>query len=255
MGNVKRAHMVSRSYLRAWADSRNRVDVLDIEQGRGFTSAIGSATVVSYAYDPAVLTHDLEREFSGIESNGAPAIAKLRHGHQLSRDEMKDMTAFLDMHLERGRYADQTGIRTPAVLVKTDGSAEDAQFNLGDRLLLSRYMEGAVRLAALGVEQWPWEVREARSLATGDGAVLLWREKPGAEISVVTFPLSPTQLLVIGTGYEVQAPLNTLLAEHSRRWIVGTVGSLVKDQAAVIAGIRRAEPGQDYSAGSVERSL
>lgn len=156
MGNVKRAHMVSRSYLRAWADSRNRVDVLDIEQGRGFTSAIGSATVVSYAYDPAVLTHDLEREFSGIESNGAPAIAKLRHGHQLSRDEMKDMTAFLDMHLERGRYADQTGIRTPAVLVKTDGSAEDAQFNLGDRLLLSRYME----------EQFDWP-RSASSSGRG----------------------------------------------------------------------------------------
>lgn len=245
MTNVKRAHMVSKSYLRAWADARNRVDVLDIQQGRGFTSAIGNATVVSYAYEPEVLTHDLEGEFDRIESRGAPAIAKLRHGHLLTLKEKRDVVAFLDMHLDRGRYADQSDVRTPAVLMRTDGSAEDAVLNLGDRLLLSRFMEGPVRLARLGVEQWPWEVRDARSLATGDGAVLLWRENAGAEASIVTFPLSPAQLLVIGTGFIGQPPLNTLLAEHSRRWIVGTVGSLVKDQAAVIAAIRRAESGRE----------
>lgn len=243
MGNVKRAHMVSRSYLRAWADERNRVDVLDIQQGRGFTSAIGNATVVSYAYEPEVLLHNLEGEFDRIESRGVPAIVKLRAGHALTASDKDDVIAFLDMHLDRGRYADQSEVRTPAVLVKTDGSSGDASLSLGDRLLLSRHMEGVVRLAALGVAQWPWQVLEARSLATGDGAVLLWRQTDGAEVSLVTFPLSPTQLLVIGEGFPERAPLNTLLAQHSRRWIVGTVGSLVKGQAAVIAALRRAESG------------
>lgn len=150
MGNVKRAHMVSRSYLRAWADERNRVDVLDIQQGRGFTSAIGNATVVSHAYEPEVLPHSLEGEFDRIESRGVPAIVKLRARHAPTASDKDDVIAFLDMHLDRGRYADQSEVRTPAVLVKTDGSSEDASLSLGDRLLLSRHMEGVVRLAALG---------------------------------------------------------------------------------------------------------
>lgn len=115
---VKRAHMVSKGYIRAWADAGGRVDVLDLEQGRGFSSAIGNATVVSYAYDPEVLTHDLESDYARIEGRGIPVILKLSDRQMLTPDEQSAMAAFLDMHLDRGRYADQTKTRTPAVLVK-----------------------------------------------------------------------------------------------------------------------------------------
>lgn len=236
--NVKRAHMVSRGYIRAWADAKGRVDVLDLEDGRGFVSTIGSATVVSYAYDPEILTHDLESDYARIEGRGVPVIRKLREGQRLAPDEQTAMVAFLDMHLDRGRYADQTKIRVPAVLVKIGGLIEDAELNLGDRLLLSQSLRDVIRLSALGLEQWPWTVREARGLATGDGAVLLWRPTEGAEISTVSFPLSPRQLLVIGQDLPDDAPLNPLLARNSRRWVVGTLGTLNLSKAAAIADRR-----------------
>jgi hypothetical protein len=81
-------------------------------------------------------------------------------------------------------------------------------------------------------------VREARGLATGDGAVLLWRPTDGAEISTISFPLSPTQLLVIGEDLPDDVPHNRLLAENSKRWIVGARGTLNFSKAAVIADRR-----------------
>ena len=235
---VKRAHMVSKGYIRAWADTKGRVDVLDLEHSRGFPSAIGNATVVSYAYDPAVLTHDLESDYARIEDRGIPVILKLRDRQTLTPAEQSAMVAFLDMHLDRGRYADQTKIRTPAVLLKTGGQVEDAELTLGDRLLLSQSLQDVIRLTELGLEQWPWRVREARALATGDGAVLLWRSTERAEVSTVSFPLSPARLLIIGDDLPDDARLNTLLAMNSRRWIVGVLGTLNLNQAAAIAARR-----------------
>ena len=101
------------------------------------------------------------------------------------------MIAFLDMHLDRGRYADQTKIRAPAVLLKTEGRIENAELTVADRLLLSGFIQDVLRLTTLGLEQWPWQVREVKYLATGDGAVLLWRPTDGADISTISFPLSP----------------------------------------------------------------
>lgn len=235
---AKRAHMVSKGYILAWADARGRVDVLDLEDGRGFASTIESATVVSYAYDPEVLTHNLESDYARIEDRGIPVIRKLRERQTLTPAEQTAMVAFLDMHLDRGRYADQTKTRIPAVLVKIGGLVEDAELNLGDRLLLSQSLRDVIRLTNLGIEQWPWAVREARGLATGDGAVLLWRPTDGAEISTVSFPLSPSKLLVIGQDLPDDVPLNPLLAKNSRRWIVGTLGTLNLNKAAVIADRR-----------------
>lgn len=235
--SVKRAHMVSKGYLRAWADARNSVDVLDIQDGRGFPSSIENATVASYAYDPAVLTHDLESDYARIEDSGIPVTLKLRTGHATLTDvEQGAMIAFLDMHLDRGRYADQTKIRIPAALLKTGGEFEDAELNLGDRLLLSQSLRDVIRLSRLGLEDWPWHVIGGQQhLATGDGAVLLWRPTDGAEICTISFPLSPTQLLVIGQDLPDGVPINELLAKHSRRWIVAERGKLKFAQAAVIA--------------------
>lgn len=235
---VKRAHMVSKGYIRAWTDAGNRVDVLDLQDGRGFPSSFENATVVRFGYDTEVLTHDLEGDYGRIESSGIPAIVKLRNGHTLTAVEQSAVIAFLDMHLDRGRYADQTKIRIPAVVLKTGGLIEHANLTVGDRLLLSRYLPDVLRLTTLGLEQWPWQVREAQHLATGDGAVLLWRPTDGADISTISFPLSPTQLLVIGQDLPDDAPLNPLLAENSRRWIVGVKGTLKFNKAAVIAARR-----------------
>lgn len=152
---VKRAHMVSKGYIRAWTDAGNRVDVLNLQDGRGFPTSFENATVVRFGYDTEVLTHDLEGDYGRIESSGIPAIVKLRNGHALTAVEQSAVVAFLDMHLDRGRYADQTKIRIPAVVLKAGGLIEHAKLTVGDRLLLSRSLPDVLRLTTLGLEQWP----------------------------------------------------------------------------------------------------
>ncbi|MHA7269534.1 hypothetical protein [Arthrobacter sp. HLT1-20] len=238
MMQVKRAHMVSKGYIRAWADAKNIVDVLDLQDGRGFPSSFVNATVVSYGYDTEVLTHDLERDYGRIEDRGIPAIVKLRKGHVLTGVERGALIAFMDMHLDRGRYADQAKSRVPAVLLKIDGRIENAELTVGDRLLMSRFLPDALWLTSLGLEQWTWQVKEMRGLATGDGAVLLWRPTDGTDISTVSFPLSPTELLVVGEDLPDGVAINPLVAEKSRRWIVGVRGSLNFDFASRITALR-----------------
>lgn len=224
---VKRGHMVSEGYLKAWADDRRRVDIIDIQHRRGFPSSIRNATVVSYVYDPNVLTHDLERDYWAIEDRGIPVIVKLRDGTQsLTVNEREAMIAFLDMHLDRGRYADQTKLRVPAVLVKTGGEFEEAELGLGDLLVLSQSLPEVLRLTTIGLDRWEWRVLDANGLATGDGAVMLWRPTKDAAICTVSFPLSPTRLLVIGQDLPDGLPLNARMAANSKRWIVGQRGTL-----------------------------
>jgi len=244
---VKRAHMVSKGYLRAWADSEDHVDVLDLQSGRGDRIKIDHATVVNHAYRTNLLQRDLEREYWAVENAGIPALVRLRgNDGSLAEADRDAVIAFLDMHLDRGRYADQARRNVPAVILKSDGlsenvkfSSEDATLSVADRLLLSESFTEVLRLGSLGVEEWPWRVVEARHLATGDGAVLLWEQTPGAGVSAVTFPLSPSQLLLIGDHLPDRAPLNTLLAQNCRRWIVGEPGTLNLAQASMIAAKRR----------------
>lgn len=228
MMTVKDAHMVSKSYIRAWANAKNVVEVLDIEDGRGYPISYKSATVVSYVYDPRILTHDLEDTYAKIESSGIPAINKLRDGHSfLTEVERKELVAFLDMHLDRGRYANQSKVSAPAIILKTDGSHEEVELNLGDLLLLSQHLPEVLRLNKLGIEEWPWRVERINGLATGDGAVLLWHEPGSEEVCTVSFPISPTQLLTIGQPIPDDAPHpNFPLSKTSKRWIIGEIGTL-----------------------------
>jgi len=231
--SVKRGHMVSKGYIRAWADRRNVVEVIDIQDRRGFPTSINDATVVSYVYDPEVLAHDLEMAYSHIEDVGIPVMVKLREGgHSLTDTERDSMIAFLDMHLNRGRYADQTKLRAPALVLKSGGEVEKAELHLGDVLLLSQSHPEVTTLRTLGLGLWEWKVWPVEGLVTGDGAVLLWGSSPkNAEICTVTFPISPTQLLVIGRDLPDGMPMNDRIASNSRRWIVGSRGSLNLDWA------------------------
>lgn len=230
---VKRAHMLSKGYLRAWVDSQNEVDVIDIEKRLGLKSRLGNATVVKYAYDPKLLTRDLEGQFEKIETRGIPALFKLRHGHSLSADEKSNVVDFLDMHLDRGRYADQAQVSTPATVLKTGVRVEAAELNLGDRFLLSQSMKDVMRLSSMELERLPWVVHDTTGLVTGDGAVMLWCESEGSPVTAVTFPLAPTKMLVIGRTTVPMIPerLNDLMTRKCRRWIVGAVGSLNLDWA------------------------
>ncbi|KAB1658129.1 DUF4238 domain-containing protein [Pseudoclavibacter sp. CFCC 11306] len=234
--SVKRSHMLSRAYLKQWGDKGGNVEVIDILKRIGVTTDVVNATVVSYGYEPEVLKRDLEGEFSKIEALGIPALSKLRYGHKLSDQEKSDTVAFLDMHLHRGRYADQSEIDTPAVLLKTDGTTEEAKLKLADRLMLSQHMKDLLRLASLGIESWPWAVHNTKNLATGDGAVLLWGEAQDDAPSTVSFPLSPEHLLMIGRPLDARHfdSLNARLAQKSRRWIVGQVGTLNLDWARTV---------------------
>lgn len=225
---TRRGHMVSRGYISAWANERNVIDVLDLQDGRGYPSSIVNASVVSYVYDPEVMTQDLESEYARIEATGISAIAKLRSGRAMTRKDQDAMIAFLDMHLHRGRYADRANVRVPAMLLMKDGSAKDAELRLGDMLLLSQEHPETLRLRALELPDWTWRIYEVDNLATGDGAVLLWRPTADDELTTITFPLSPTQLLLIGDEL-LEKPfelLNLHLAKNCRRWMVGVRGSL-----------------------------
>ncbi len=62
------------------------------------------------------------------------------------------MVAYIDMHLDGGRYTDQTKIRTPAALFKTNALVEVDELTFGDRLLLSQSLLDVIRLTALGLE-------------------------------------------------------------------------------------------------------
>jgi hypothetical protein len=61
---------------------------------------------------------------------------------------------------------------------------------------------------------------------TGDGAVLLWHPTEGAEICTVSFPLSPTQLLVIGRDLPDKICVNNRITDNCKRWIIGAPGTL-----------------------------
>ncbi|MGO4785517.1 DUF4238 domain-containing protein [Cryobacterium sp. W22_MBD10_FK3] len=225
--NTKRPHMVSKGYIKGWADAKGIVEVIDIQGRRGLRQPIGNATVVNYVYEPTVLTTDLEAAYGQIESAGTPVIVKLRDRDiALTSADIAAMIAFMEMHLDRGRYADQAKVRTPAVLVKTGWHFEDAELSLGDRLLLSQSLPDVLRLATLGLEQWTWTVISTEGLPTGDGAVLLWVPTKGADICTVSFPLSPTRLLVIGEELPDGIPIHTRITDNCKRWIIGAPGTL-----------------------------
>ena len=82
-------------------------------------------------------------------------------------------------------------------------------------------------MKTLGLGSWKWQVIPGEFL-TGDGAVLLFREPNGADVCTVAYPLSPTQLLLIGRPFDGPMPLNPLIANKSRQWLVGRPGSLKK---------------------------
>ena len=228
--SVKRAHMITRGYLAEWANDRGLVHVVDAEHRISRPQSLTNATVVAYAYRSNVLTLDLEAHYSRIESEGLSALRNLATGGAPNRDGRAAIIAFLDMHLERGRYADQTKVTTPAWMGSTPAPGRMIEMSLGDRLTLARDVDtDAIRLENLNVERWTWKVLDIHGgLVTGDGAVLLFHRNDGAPVTAVTFPLSPTRLLVIGDGLPGLHPLfNQLIASKCRRWLVDHVDGAI----------------------------
>lgn len=222
--------MVTGSYISAWANEKNVLDVLDVQDGRGYHSSYKNASIVSYVYDPGVLTVDLENRYADVEGQGMAAFTKLRAGEGLCQEEAEAVIAFLDMHLHRGRYADRAGVRVPAMLLMKDGTTQEKDLLLGDMLLLTHEHADTLRLTSRGLEKWTWQIFTTDSLYTGDGAVLLWRPDAEHDLSTVTFPLSPTQLLVIGDDVPSDLNINRFIVHNCRRWIVGQRGTLPIEQ-------------------------
>lgn len=226
---VKRSHMITRSYLESWANERNLVYVKDLESTER-TESINSATVVKYGYRTEHTTLDLENHYSAIEGNGVRAFKALQNDQILNEAGQQAVVAFLDMHLERGRYADQA--KETTTVVKGDlktGSAEAVSLGLGDRLALAKSVDtDAVRLSMRDVRAMRWHVLKADGLVTGDGAVGLWQNSNPASLAAVTFPISPKHLLAIGaTEHLFSVELNDLVIANSRRWIVARLQDVV----------------------------
>jgi hypothetical protein len=224
---VRRPHVLTKAYLNAWADDRRTVDVIDKRRNHGAPMSINNATVVGGAYDSLVLTQDLEGDFAKIEDGGIRVIAKLRREVEVTPGEAKTMVAFLDMALDRGRYADQAESFLLGTVFMVDGSVLDTDFSVADRLRLAQSLPDVLRLVSMGLHGWEWRVETHYSrLVTGDGAVLLFHEPGSDELATVAFPLSPMHLLVIGKPLPHDEPLNNHIARASRRWIVGARGTL-----------------------------
>lgn len=194
MPEVKRAHMVSRAYIEAWSNDRSLVTVFDKENpAASGVRSVRDATVVRYAYRTELTT-------------------------------LLAIVEFLDMHRERGGFADKTKERVPMASANVlTGQSRMVHAGLGDRIVLSRSVDTSrVRIRDLPVGRWRWHVLPVDSgLITGDGAVLLWSERDTT--CTVTFPISPSRLLVIGSGLDgATVPINSLIADQSRRWLIGS---------------------------------
>jgi hypothetical protein len=226
MPDVKRAHMVSRGYLEQWSNARGLLLVHDKENSTtNPVRSLGDATVVRYAYRTQLTTIDLEREYSTIESRGIPALRTLGAGGLVTSVGEEAIISFLDMHRERGGFADKTKESLPLAAGDVfTGGMQMVNAGLGDRIALSRVIDQSrVRLTSLDLRHWRWHVFGVESgLITGDGAVLLWGRN--GNINAISFPLSPTRLLIIGNGLEgATVPINDLVAANSKRWIVGKI--------------------------------
>jgi Protein of unknown function (DUF4238) len=224
---VKRAHMVTRAYLSAWANGRDLVYVWDVETKNAGVRSLTNATVVTRAYEANVTTLDLEEHYSRIESRAIPAFRSLARGGSLNSEGRLAVIDFLEMHYARGRYADQAQIGMPVGMGNIfTGEFQMTEMRLGDRLTLDRDLNrDAARIDNLGADRWPWHIAEVESgLITGDGGVLIWRQSDGKSITSITFPIGPTKLLVIGDDLLGRAlPLNKLVVSRSRRWLIDRV--------------------------------
>jgi hypothetical protein len=227
--------MISRSYLQEWANKKGLVEVADLTKGIALTTAIGNATVVSYAYRTENLSTNLEAQFGKIEGAGIFALRQLRKTHKLTKYQLKNAIAFLDMYRERGLYADQAGIRTPATLLMQDGSLQQSDLSLGDRMVLASHVSNSIRIDQMGIEEWPWSIRKIDNALTGDGALALWRQPGSAGATTITFPLSPNEILVIGRDLDCAVDINAITAMKSRRWLIAQCGGINKKWVPIYA--------------------
>lgn len=238
MGTTKRGHMITRAYLEPWADQKGQIEVRDLESRKVYTTNIKNATVVRYVYEDKVFKHDLEAKFAEIEGHGVAVLRKLREGQPVSSNEKHRALQFMQMFRLRGTYSGEHKTPVPGVMVRLNiqtGQSElgPLDLSLGDKLFLAQLHDQSVDLQDLGLEAAPWRVvtYERPCLATGDAAVQLWGDEPPGSVSAITFPLSPHELLVIGTLVPVDQSslpmfINHVIAQRSRRWLIGPLGSL-----------------------------
>jgi len=219
--------MVSRGYLENWANGRGQVFVHDKDRPEhSGARSLADATVVRYAYRTDLTTLDLEGEYAGIEGKGIPGIRSLAAGGVVSEPGRAAVIDFLDMHRERSGFADQARVTVPLAAGDLHSrTVRKVEAGMGDRIVLSRAVDTTrVRVRDLPVHRWRWRIVPVESgLVTGDGAVLLWADRK--DVTAVSFPLSPTRLLVIGNGLDgVRIPINRLIADRCKRWVVSRIG-------------------------------
>jgi hypothetical protein len=229
---VKRAHMITRAYLEAWANSRGLLHVWDAENGINRPTSLTNATVVSFGYKTSISLVDVEAKYAQIESKAIPALRNLAQGGTITTDGQLAIVDFLDMHFERGSFADQSKVKTPVWRIGGPQRIEEVDMTVGDRLVLADELSrNLIRLYSLHIERWRWRVIDVREeLVTGDGAVLPFRKTYNGPIITVTFPLSATKLLVIGEGLpSVPRHFNYLIVNRCRRWLVDQIdGAMVR---------------------------
>ena len=220
---VKRAHIIPKSYMLPWADENGDIYVADAQNGRALILRASNATIVKYAYKAAVLKHDREAHYSQIETRGIRAIRAACSGAELNQSDRRDLTDFMDMFIERGLYADQNDLSVSVIRGSFDSDEfEEVEFNLGDMISLHKDLNASdVTLRDAGIENWNWAVVEQpHPMMTGDGAVICI--KLDEQLTTVLFPLSPFKLLIVGEAQpDLSFSVTKYIASVSRRWIIG----------------------------------
>ncbi|TDP94613.1 uncharacterized protein DUF4238 [Leucobacter luti] len=224
---VKNAHMIPACYLRAWEDEKSEVYVADLVAERPLILRTSKATVVNYAYKPAVLKHDREAHYAAIEDRGIVAIREAAKGSVLNSDARLAVIEFFDMFQERGIHADHASLSVPVVMGSQDSEElKDLDMNLGDMITLHRDLNpDLLNLKDQHLEDRPWKViTQPAPMMTGDAAVIPILGAEDDELIAVLFPLSPMELLVIGDVPEnLKLNITQYIAMKSRRWLVGRV--------------------------------
>ena len=223
-GQIRRAHTISKSYLKGWADSRGIVYVGDRTTQKSYPISINNATVVSHAYRPALLEHDREAHYAAIEGPGIASLRKIIDGTEPNGEERLAALKFIEMHRERGSWVDQTDIELPAIRGSfCSEEFEIVTMNHADLVTLDKSLNPETpRINPHELIESVWRVYErSEPFITGDGAAVVCVDESNETVVGLAYPLNPDLLLVVGEFPEDRiAEFNNMVAYNSRRWLV-----------------------------------
>ena len=195
--SVKNAHIVSRTYLKGWAEGR-AIAARILDTGETVTTSVDKVGTRRHFYrrtrPDGTKTDDMESSLADAESKAAPLLREVDARWPLSVDDKFTLAAFFAIQLTRGpqwiewyeratyRFLDDEhrAGRLEAAAAEGGMSTDDvhqtlAQDFLGDTERLSRMLiQGQKATSALGSMHWTLLEFQAPIVATSDQPIVMW---------------------------------------------------------------------------------